>query len=73
MIAMAVFGGDRTDANGRVVLVGLAVVLAFLVWRTDYSTKAERKAGASVRGEDIGRAAGRLTGNAVKSWRDRRK
>jgi len=72
LVAMAVFGGSRVDSTGRILLVGLAVVLAFVTWQTDYSTKTKRPGlPASERSEQIGRTAGRLTGTAVAKWRNR--
>jgi len=74
LLAMAIFGGRRVDANGRVVLVGVAFVLAYITWQTDYSKKAKHAAGRpSERSEQLGRTAGRMTGNAVNMWRDRKR
>lgn len=74
LLAMAIFGGRRVDANGRVVLAGVAFVLAYITWQTDYSKKAKKVPGApSQRSEQVGRTAGRMTGNAVNMWRGRKR
>ena len=71
--AMAIFGGKRIDSNGRVVLIGVAIFLAFITWRTDYSTRAERRrVPPSQRSEQAGRTAGRVAGNAVNMWKQRK-
>jgi hypothetical protein len=73
LIAMGIFGGKKIDASGRVVLIGVAIALAFITWRTDYSTRAERKRlPANQRSEAMGRSAGRYAGNAVNMWKNRK-
>ena len=62
------------DASGRVVLGGIAFVLAYITWQTDYSKKAKKVPGTqSERSEQVGRTAGRMTGNAVNMWRGRKR
>ncbi len=56
------------DANGRIVMALLAVVLAFVWWNTDFATKDERKQRRRERvkpdSEEVGRSAGRSAAEA---------
>jgi hypothetical protein len=66
------------DNTGRLLLGGMAFVLWFVWFHTDFTEKApraERKAaqGARASSEDIGRGAGRVVGggvNSLKRWKD---
>ena len=65
--------------NARLLLVALAVVLAFVWWNTDFASSAERRERRSKRraaradrrsvdlpsGEDIGKSAGRAVGSGI--------
>ena len=74
MLLMAIFGGSHIDSNGRVVLFGLALALAFITWRTDYSSKQKRQPGTGGdRSVAIGKSAGRMSGNLVNTWRGRKR
>jgi len=71
-VVMGIFAPD-IDTTGRVVLFGIAFILAFITWRTDYSKKSPRPPGTNTdRPEQFGRTAGRITGNAISSWRNRK-
>jgi hypothetical protein len=70
-LVMAVVAPD-IDSTGRVVLVGIAVMLAFITWRTDYATKQKSPTPSGDRSEQFGRAAGRLTGSAISAWKHRK-
>ena len=61
------------DSTGRIVLFGIAIILAFITWRTDYSKKSKQPVSHSDKAEQVGRTAGRLTGNAIASWKNRGK
>jgi hypothetical protein len=64
------------ESGARVVMLGLAAVLAFIWWQSDFSEKAKRPpvdAGGD-RSTEIGRVAGRVVGggvNTVKRWTKR--
>jgi hypothetical protein len=74
MLLMAILGGKHIDSTGRVVLVGLAFILGFITWRTDYSTKQKRQPGpGGDRSVAIGKTAGRMSGNLVNTWRGRKR
>jgi hypothetical protein len=59
---------------GVFVLFGTALALLVLVVQTDYREKVPRPArtAAPISSEDVGRRAGRMVGNGVRAWRDRR-
>ena len=73
--------------NARLLLVALAVVLAFVWWNTDFASSAERRERRSRRrearaaqrsvdlpsGEDLGRSAGRVVGTGINMIRRRKK
>jgi hypothetical protein len=65
------------DVGTRAVMVGVAVVYAFVWFYSDFAEKAERTqrraALAGERSEQIGRSAGRVAGSAVTAWRRREK
>jgi hypothetical protein len=71
MLVASVAAGHLVDTTGRVLLIGLGLVLAFISWNTDYSKRAKRTKVARD-SEDIGRLAGRISGNAVNMWRARK-
>jgi hypothetical protein len=71
-VLMAIVAPD-IDSTGRVVLIGIAVILAFITWRTDYSKKAKREpTPGGERAEQLSRNVGRFTGNAISSWKNRK-
>ena len=60
------------DAGARIVMVGIAVVLAFVWWQSSFAEKVRRDAAAAVAaaGDDdrsiqIGRKAGRFVGDGI--------
>jgi hypothetical protein len=64
------------DVGTRVIMIGVAVVYGFVWFYSDFAEKQSRKerraAATGDRGEDLGRTAGRLAGNAVTAWRRRK-
>lgn len=76
LIVLAVVAGDGIDATGRGMLVAFGCAHAFVTWRTDFHKKQPRDRNAPSRpldSEGIGRMAGRVSGNAYKMLRDRKK
>lgn len=65
----------RVDAGARVVLLGIAAVMAFVWWQSSFAEKTARRARASAataaaggegdRSVEIGRRAGRLVGDGI--------
>ena len=68
MAVGAAIGGSAIDSAGRSVLVALAIVLAFVSWRTSYETKPPMTMPTR---EEIGQLAGHVSGKAYKAVRDR--
>jgi hypothetical protein len=68
LIAFAVQPWVEVSALGRLVLVAIAVPMAFLWWYTDWEERAGRKQRRADRGSessaDVGRTAGRAAANA---------
>jgi hypothetical protein len=67
----------EVDIGTRAIVVAVAIVYAFVWFYTDFAEKQarrERRAAMATgeRGEDLGRTAGRLAGNAVTAWRRRK-
>ncbi|HEX4981726.1 MAG TPA: hypothetical protein VFV63_08510 [Ilumatobacteraceae bacterium] len=64
------------DVGTRAIMIGIAFVYGFVWFYSDFAEKQERKqrraAATGDRGEDLGRTAGRLAGNAVTAWRRRK-
>ena len=71
-IVMGIVAPD-IDSTGRIVLFGIAIILAFITWKTDYSKRTKAPATNVDRSEQFGRSAGRLTGSAISSWKNRSK
>jgi hypothetical protein len=75
-VALAAQPWGEIESGARVVMLGLAAVLAFIWWQSDFSEKAKRPpvdAGGD-RSTEIGRVAGRVVGggvNTVKRWTKR--
>jgi hypothetical protein len=70
MAVAGVAGGSAVEATGRSILIGLAVVHAFVTWRTSYATKPPRRLEVPD-SEGIGRIAGHVTGKAYNEIRAR--
>ena len=66
LLVGAAVGGSLTDSSGRVVLLGLAVIHGFVTWRTDFTVR-EKQPFVMPDREEMGRIAGRLSGNAYKA------
>ena len=65
------------DIGTRAIVIGVAIVYAFVWFYSDFAEKQarqQRRAAAATgdRGADLGRSAGRLAGNAVTAWRRRK-
>jgi hypothetical protein len=63
------------DNATRLIMLGAAVVLGVVTFYTDFAERRERRdrrAAAAAAGERVGRSAGRLAGNAVTAWRQRK-
>lgn len=75
IVGAALLTGDQVTPNVRWVLLGVAVVDAFVVLRSDYTPPVARQKAvpADGRSAQIGRAAGRMTGMAVNAARNRRR
>jgi hypothetical protein len=75
VVAAAVQPWWSVDNATRAMMIGVAVVLGFVAFYTDFAERRERaarRAAAAERGERMGRSAGRLAGSAVSAWRQRR-
>jgi hypothetical protein len=70
-----------TDSGARIVMIGIAAVLAFVWWQSSFVEKQSRQARDAISADDgrstqIGRRAGRLVGdgiNAAKRYERRKK
>jgi hypothetical protein len=64
------------DVGTRAIMIAIAVVYGFVWFYSDFAEKQARQqrrvAATGDRGEDLGRTAGRLAGNAVTAWRRRK-
>jgi hypothetical protein len=75
VLGLAVQPWIELDVGNRVVMGGVAVVLAFVWWFTDFADRRERaarRAESAQRGESIGRSAGRAAGGVVAAWKQKR-
>jgi len=88
LFAAALVFRSSLDVVGFVELLGAAGALVVLVGATDYRPRVRRPPGrfrpgraidsltapprGSLSSEDVGRRAGRLVGNGVRAWRQRR-
>ena len=75
VIIAAIQPWASVDNATRAVMIGVAAVLTTVWWYTDFAerlARRERRERAAVRGEDIGRGAGRLAASAMTAWRNRR-
>jgi Ca2+/Na+ antiporter len=70
VVAVVVARDDMTSST-VVMVLGVAVVIAFLVVRSDFTEKVRRPRvdASGGRAEEIGRLAGRAAGDGVKLWR----
>jgi hypothetical protein len=77
VVAAAVQPWVDVDVGTRAIMIGVAVVYGFVWFYSDFAEKQarrERRAATATgdRGQDLGRSAGRLAGNAVTAWRRRK-
>ena len=77
VVAAAVQPWVDVDVGTRAIMIAIAVVYGFVWFYSDFAEKQarqQRRAAAATgdRGEDLGRTAGRLAGNAVTAWRRRK-
>jgi hypothetical protein len=76
LVAAAVQPWVSVDNTSRLLLGGVAFVLWFVWFHTDFTEKAPRAKGAAAgrpTSHDIGRGAGRVVGdgvNSLKRWKD---
>ena len=75
MLVAAVQPWVEVPAGGRLLMLVMLVPLGFLWFYTDWAERQGRRQRrvdrAGVRGEDVGRSAGRLAGNAFKAIKKR--
>jgi hypothetical protein len=82
LLLSALLFGNAMGGAGQIILVLGALALGVLTLRSDYRTKASRKAQAaatrqatpvgSAKAEELGRNAGRIVGLGMKEYRKRR-
>ena len=76
VVAAAVQPWVDVDVGTRAIMIAIAVVYGFVWFYSDFAEKQARQkrrvAATGDRGEDLGRTAGRLAGNAVTAWRRRK-
>jgi hypothetical protein len=75
VLGLAVQPWIELDVGNRVVMGGIAVVLVFLWWFTDFADRrerAQRRATSAERSESAGRSAGRVAGGIVAAWKQKR-
>jgi hypothetical protein len=80
LLVAAIVLGDQAGDAGRLMLILGALALGVLTLRSDYRSRAARRARAttepsqvgSARAEEIGRSAGRIVGRSVQEYRKRR-
>lgn len=72
VVVLAVQPVVDVDAGARVVMIGIAVALAFVWWQSSFVEKVKRSAATSVaeaapddRSVQLGRRAGRLVGDGI--------
>lgn len=66
----------HVEAGARLVLVAIAVVMAFIWWQTNFAEKVRRRdpiSAADGRSNEVGRLAGRAIGDGVNVVRRMRK
>ena len=77
VLVLAVQPWLTVDSGARIVMVGIAAVMAFVWWQSSFAEKAKREAmiAEGGRSTDIGRRAGRLVGDGINAARrfERRK
>ncbi|MCX6519465.1 MAG: hypothetical protein NTZ21_02225 [Actinobacteria bacterium] len=81
VLVLAVQPWLAVDSGARIVMVGIAAVMAFVWWQSSFAEKAKREATRAAmaaeggRSTDIGRRAGRLVGDGINAARrfERRK
>ena len=75
IVGAVLLTGDLIDSTVRYVLIGVAVVFAVIVLRSDYTTPVKRTpiSAEGGRSSEIGRMAGRATGLAVNIARRRKR
>ncbi|NNE10620.1 MAG: hypothetical protein HKN41_00050, partial [Ilumatobacter sp.] len=75
ILAAAVQPWIEVPPGGRLIMLVMLVPLGFLWFYTDWAERPSRKQrrldNAGVRGEDVGRSAGRMAGNAYKAIKKR--
>jgi hypothetical protein len=76
VVVAAVQPWVEVDIGTRAIMIGIAFVYGFVWFYSDFADKQARRqrrvAATGDRGEDLGRTAGRLAGNAVTAWRRRK-
>jgi hypothetical protein len=76
VVAAAIQPWIDVDVGTRAIMIGVAFVYGFVWIYSDFAERPARQhrraAAAGARGEDLGRTAGRLAGNAVTAWRRRK-
>jgi hypothetical protein len=76
VVAAGVQPWVEVDVGTRAIMIAVAVVYGFVWFYSDFAEKQARQqrrvAATGDRGEDLGRTAGRLAGNAVTAWRRRK-
>ena len=77
VLVLAVQPWLAVDSGARIVMVGIAAVMAFVWWQSSFAEKAKRETlvAEGGRSTDIGRRAGRLVGDGINAARryERRK
>ena len=76
VVAAAVQPWVDVDVGTRAIMIAIALVYGFVWFYSDFAEKQARQtrrvAATGDRGEDLGRTAGRLAGDAVTAWRRRK-
>ena len=72
LVVLAAIPGLDVDNTSRVLMIGIAAMLALVWWNSSFARRAPRSATAPAdRSEAIGRSAGRVVGGAARAFRDR--